>query len=334
MPNMKKNSRNKAPLWLTVSIVLGLFPGFAPGQQLPGTITGAVVDKTGSVIVGADVMLSQENHTTSRETVSNSGGEFSFSNVAPGSFHLSVSAEGFAPQESSGTLKPGETATLPQIILEIAKLTTDIQVAETRTELAEEQVRLEEQQRLLGLVPNYEVSYQPFVPLSVKEKFELAWKTNIDPASFGIVGLVAGVEQWKNYYSGYGQGAQGYAKRYGGAYGAFFGATMISEAVFPSLFKQDPRYFVKGKGSIGYRAAYAIANSVICKGDNGHWQPKISEVLGGLASSGISDLYLPAKDRNGAVDTFEDVGFAVGGRALANLFQEFFSRKLTPKGHH
>jgi hypothetical protein len=179
------------------------------------------------------------------------------------------------------------------------------------------------------------VSYiRPAVPLSPKQKFELAWKTTTDPVSFGITALVAGVEQWQKDYNGYGQGVEGFAKRYGAAYATFFSANMVSGAILPSLLKQDPRYFVKGNGTKLSRASYAIANSVICKGDNGHWQPKFSEVLGGLASSGISDLYLPAKDRNGAADTFENMAIAVGGRAIGNLFQEFVSKKITPKAHH
>ena len=74
---------------------------------------------------------------------------------------------------------------------------------------------------------------------------------------------------------------------------------MLGGAVFPSLFKQDPRYFYKGTGSISSRALYAIANSVICKGDNERWQPNYSAILGGIAAGGISNLYYPASNRSG-----------------------------------
>jgi len=76
---------------------------------------------------------------------------------------------------------------------------------------------------------------------------------------------------------------------------------------------------------------YAIANAVICKGDNGHWQPNYSNILGNLASGGISNLYYPAADRGGADLTFENAGIGVGTNALTNLLQEFLIRKLTPK---
>jgi hypothetical protein len=74
---------------------------------------------------------------------------------------------------------------------------------------------------------------------------------------------------------------------------------MIGSAILPALLKQDPRYFYKGTGTTRSRILYAIANSVMCKGDNGHWQVNYSGILGGAAAGGISNLYYPASDRNG-----------------------------------
>ena len=196
--------------------------------------------------------------------------------------------------------------------------------------MAEDEIRVEEKQRLLGVFPNFYVSYVPnAVPLTAKQKFELAWKTIIDPVSFGIIAGVAGIEQADNAFSGYGQGAQGYAKRYGAAYADFVSGTFIGSAILPSLLKQDPRYFYKGTGSRKSRFLYAVANSVICKGDNGRWQPNYSFIVGDLAAGGISNLYYPAQNRNGAALTFENAAIAVGAGAMGNVIQEFFLRKLT-----
>jgi hypothetical protein len=76
---------------------------------------------------------------------------------------------------------------------------------------------------------------------------------------------------------------------------------------------------------------YAIANSVMCKGDNRRWQANYSSILGSLAAGGISNLYYPPNDRNGAELTFENAAIGIGGTAVSNLFQEFVIRKLTPK---
>jgi len=70
---------------------------------------------------------------------------------------------------------------------------------------------------------------------------------------------------------------------------------------------------------------------VICKGDNGRWQPNYSNILGSVAAGGISNLYYPAQDRNGAGLTFENAAIGIGASAASNLLQEFLIRKLTPK---
>jgi hypothetical protein len=71
--------------------------------------------------------------------------------------------------------------------------------------------------------------------------------------------------------------------------------------------------------------------SVICKGDNRRWQLNYSGILGSLAAGGISNIYYPAQDRDGADLTFENAGIGIASNALSNLLQEFLIRKLTPK---
>lgn len=224
---------------------------------------------------------------------------------------------------------------IPQITLTVAATVTEVRVEPTQTELAEIQIKDEEMQRVFGLVPNFYVSYIPdAAPLTSKQKFTLAWKDTVDPVTFGVTAAVAGIEQATNQYGGYGQGAEGYGKRYGAAYADLVTSTFIGSAVLPSLLKQDPRYFYRGSGSARSRFLYAIANSVICKGDNKRWQANYSNILGNFASAGISNLYYPAKD-TGVGLTFETALIDTGAAAAANVFQEFVSRKLTPNaGNH
>jgi hypothetical protein len=139
------------------------------------------------------------------------------------------------------------------------------------------------------------------------------------------------VEQATDEFSGYGQGAQGYAKRFGASYADTVSSTFIGGAILPSLLKQDPRYFYKGTGSTRSRLLYAIANSVICKGDNRRWQVNYSGILGALASGGLSNLYYPSTDRDGIGLTFENAVIGIGQGAAANILQEFVIKKLTPK---
>lgn len=205
-----------------------------------------------------------------------------------------------------------------------------IDVTPERIELAERQIKEQEQQRLFGVLPNFFVSYLPdAVPLTTRQKFELSWKSRLDPVQFGVVGIVAGVQQARNDYSGFGDGAEGYAKRYAAAYGTVLTRSLVTQVVLPSLFKQDPRYFYKGTGSTSSRIGYAFSRAVIKKGDNGRWQPNYSGILGSLASGALSNLYYPPEDRKGARLTFENAAIGIGGAAVGHLAQEFLFKKLT-----
>lgn len=298
--------------------------------SVSGTITGTVLDATGAVVSGATVSLTRSDRSPASEAITNDNGQFSFSNVPPGAFQLAISLAGFATQTTTGTLRSSDTFIVPTITLPLATVTTRVDVL-PQEELAEQEVKQEEKQRVLGVVPNFYVTYLPdAVPLSTKQKFELAWKSTVDPVSFAITGAVAGIQQANNSFSGYGQGAAGYGKRYAAAYADLASGTFIGSAILPSLFKQDPRYFYKGTGTIRFRLLYALANAVICKGDNRRWQPNYSNILGNIAAGGISNTYYPAQNRNGAALTFESALIGIGATAAANVVQEFVIRKLTP----
>jgi hypothetical protein len=300
-------------------------------ERHAGQVSGRIVDPVGVPVAGARIKLAADGGGPPQEASSGDDGQFSFANVAPGDFHLVISSSGFGTQEFSGNLNSRQSYTVPPIALAIAEVITEVRVVPSTVEVAQEQIKAQEKQRALGFVPNFYVSYVPdAAPLTSRQKFGLAWKTIIDPVNFALIGAVAGVEQQQNDFSGYGQGAQGYAKRYGAAYASDAADTLVGSAILPALLKQDPRYFYKGTGSIKSRVLYAIANSVICKGDNGRWQPNYSAVLGGFAAGGISNLYYPAKDRNGVGLTLENAVLGTVGTAATNLLQEFLIRRLTP----
>lgn len=304
-----------------------------PSYPKSGSLSGTVTDQSGAVVANVRITLAQEGLASKREALSDSNGCFLFLDVAPGPFQITYTASGFATGQTSGVLQPGENYIVPQITLAIPSANVDVEVSLRAEEVAEAEaeVKVEEKQRVLGVIPNFYVTYVPnAAPLTTKLKFQLAWKSTIDPFSFLITGGVAGVEQADNYFSGYGQGAAGYARRYGAAYGDLVSGTFIGGAILPSLLKQDPRYFYKGTGSRKSRFFYAIANAVICKGDNGHWQPSYSAIIGGLAAGGISNLYYPAENRNGASLTFENTLIGIGGSAASNIIQEFIVRRFTP----
>jgi hypothetical protein len=219
-------------------------------------------------------------------------------------------------------------------MLNVASSVTEVQVGLTQQEVAQEQIKIEEKQRVLGIIPNFYVSYVPnAAPLDTKQKFELAGRTIIDPFTLVVVAGTAGVQQAQNHFIGYGQGLQGYGKRFGANYADATVGTLIGGAILPSILKQDPRYFYKGTGTFHSRFLYAISMSFICKGDNGRWQPNYSNIIGNLAAGGISNLYYPSEDRRSAGLTFENAGVGIIGSAAANILQEFIVPRLTPHHH-
>ncbi len=319
-------------LLLAVMPLLAVAQQPAPSPQAAGTINGTVEDQTGAVRVGAKIRLTYQGQRPGGEVLSGENGEFSFIKVAPGPFQLTVTSAGFTTQTFTGVLQPGQTFIVPRFTLAVASANTEVQVgARSQVELAEEQIKQEEKQRVLGFIPNFHVTYIPdAAPLTPKQKFELAWKTAVDPMTFLGVGVLAGFQQAADDFSGYGQGAQGYAKRYGAAYADSFAGSFIGDAILPSLFKQDPRYFYRGTGSTRSRIGYAIANAVICKGDNKKWQPNYSAIIASFATAGLSYSYYPASDRTGAGLVVQNAMIKIGGNAVGAIFQEFVVRKLTP----
>jgi hypothetical protein len=300
-------------------------------SEEPGSISGKIVDQSGANIVGAVVDLGCDKPST-RETSSDEDGLFVFSRVVPGPFCLTISFPGLVSQQSSGTLQSGQAYVTPVIVMVIPTQVTEVHVGLAPEELATEQIKEEEKQRVFGIIPNFYVTYSSDpAPLSAKYKFELAWKSATDPITLAGVGVLAGIDQAGDRWHDYGQGAEGYGKRFGASYANVFSSTFIGGAIMPTILKQDPRYFYKGTGSKRSRILRAIGSSVICKGDNGHWQPNYSNVIGSFGGAGLEALYIPARDRRGS-------GFVVSGAlvrlaetSLAGVLQEFVLPKLTPK---
>jgi carboxypeptidase family protein len=300
-------------------------------QQQAGSINGKVVDQSGVKIAGAVVKLTREGQSSSLEVTSDDDGLFAFSNVPPGPFQLTISSPDLVSQDFSGTLQSGEAYVTPLIMLVISTQVTEVHVTITREELAEVEIKEQEKQRVFGFIPNFYVTYEPNpTPLAAKQKFELAWKSASDPITLLGVGFLAGLYQAGDRWSAYGQGAEGYAKRYGASYANVFSATFIGGAIMPSILKQDPRYFYRGSGSKRSRILYAVANSVICKGDNGRWQPNYSNVIGSFAGAGLQVLYIPANDRRGSGFVVSAAFLRLGETSLAGVLQEFLFSKLTP----
>jgi len=300
---------------------------------LSGTVSGTVTDIGGALVPGAQIKLLQKGHPEPRLTTSDSGGNFTFAGVEPGSYTVEIIAPGLESFLSPAiNLRPGEKYELPAIGLPVATANTSVDVFATSTEVAEQELKAETQQRVLGVIPNFYTSFLwNAAPLNTRQKFKLSFRATTDPAVFVTTALVAGIEQANNTFPEYGDDAEAYGKRYGAAFGdAFIGRTLGS-AVFPSIFRQDPRYFYMGPAnSMPKRIKHALLAGLIARGDNGKWQPNYSHVLGNASAGAISTLYHP--DTNGAGDlAFRNALIGIAGGGFQALIREFVWPHITTK---
>jgi len=306
----------------------------ASDPQPAGSLSGSVVGPRGGPVIEALVTLARHSQTVQQVRTADNG-QFSFANVAPGTYWLTVSASGFESQSVSIVMQAGQTYTAPRISLALAPLVTSIKVTPPQAEVAQYQLQHEEKQLVLGFIPNYLVTYYPHTaPLSARQKFQLTFKTVFNPFTLGLTTAFVAGEQATGMYSGYGTEEKSFTKRFGAAYATLGVGAFMGDALLPSILKQDPRFYYKGSGSVPSRLLYAITRSMICKGDNGHWEPDYSAVLGHFAAGGVANLYLPQQNRNALGVTLENGLIGIGFDAIANVLQEFVIPKLTPALSH
>jgi len=301
-------------------------------QSLPTAISGTVLDPTGNTIAGAAVVLQGPGSRDRYTTLSNDNGFFEFHGLKSGiPYRVTVRAKGFADWTSSAVvLEGGQYKLLTGCKLRLQDVETTVNVGYSSVEVATEQVKAAEKQRVLGIAPNfYAVYYRNPEPLTAKLKFELALKTAVDPVTIFGVALVAGFDQAGNTPD-YQQGAKGYGQRLGAVAANGSADILIGGAILPTLLHQDPRYFYKGTGTPKSRILYALTRPFVCKGDNGTWQPNYSSMGGDLAAAALENAYYPQSNR-GAGLVFGHFALGTAERAVSSLAQEFLLRKLTPK---
>jgi len=302
-----------------------------PVAAQPGTahITGTVTDGNGDTLSDATVVLQGPGAEDSRKLQSNDNGFFDFDQLAPGTYHVTVSAPDFTHWNSPEvTLNAGQYMILADCTLRVASVETTVNVAYRPEEIATEQVEVEETQRVLGIIPNFYVVYDPNpAPLTTKLKYHLALKTSTDIFTVLGVGTFAAINQAGDTPN-YPQGWAGYGERFGAAAADGVSDIMIGGAILPSLLHQDPRYFYQGTGSTKSRVFHAISSPFLCHGDNGRLQPNYSSIGGDLGSSALSNLYYPASDRGTGL-VFQNFAITTGERMLSSLVQEFVLSKLT-----
>ena len=321
-------SLSSALLVCTVTAVL------AAAQQPPapvpqnGAILGTVFDVNGGVVPGADIVLDGPAPADHQTAVSSENGFFEFKNVqAQTPYHVTVSAPHFANWTSQPiVLVPGQFFTISNITLHLSMVQVTVS-AETPEQIATQQIKTEEKQRILGgVIPNFYVTYdQHPAPLTTKLKFQLAYRALMDPATIGGFMINAGIYQAVDYpqYSG---GVKGYGQRLGATFAGGYTKIMIGDAILPSVLHQDPRYYYQGTGTTRSRLLHAISSPFITSGDNGRREINYSDIGGDLASGAIANSYYPESER-GVGLVLRSALIGASGRAANGVLQEFVFHK-------
>lgn len=191
---------------------------------------------------------------------------------------------------------------------------------------SEKEIQKQEQsQRILGVVPQFGMtSRQNAPPLTTGQKFHLFLKGSFDPFEYAAAGFQAGLGQATNEFPGYGQGAAGYGKRYGASLADQVSSSFFANFFYPTLLKQDPRYFRLGEGSVKHRIFYSLAQEFVCHTDKGGRAFNWSNVLGAFTSGAISNAYYPSTDR-GAGLTVSRSAVALAYGSAGGLIDEFWT---------
>lgn len=150
----------------------------------------------------------------------------------------------------------------------------------------------------LALFPNFRSvsvdAKQP--PLSPGNKFKLMFQDSFDYSSFIYLGILAGVGQAQNSYPEFHQGAAGYGRYYWHSFADNLGGNLMTEAVVPTLTREDPRYSTLGRGGFVRRTGYSISRLFVTRTDGNGRSPNISEIVGNGAAAGIANLYYPSQE--------------------------------------
>ena len=331
---------NLANLFLLIALSGGLIlvvptsaQSIAPLDTKAGNILGTVVDSNNDTIPNATVVL-EKPVGDPLTVITKDDGSFAFHDVTPGiGYQITVAAQGFSDWSSPVTVKPGEDKTIADVTLHILAVHRAVTVTYSSKEVAAQQLKAEEHQRVLGFIPNIYVTYEPHPePLTAQMKFHLAYKGLTHPTFFAFEGLWAGVEQ-AAHTPDYRQGAEGYGLRFGANLASGASEALFGNAILPSLLHQDPRYFYRGSGTKGSRAWHAMIAPFVCQGDNGKSQPNYSQWGGSLISASLSNTYYPSSDR-GAGLVFRNFGTNMGLHVVLGLAQEFLFSKFTSRGTH
>lgn len=159
--------------------------------------------------------------------------------------------------------------------------------------------------------------------LSTLGKLDLFRQNTLEPVTFVGAGLNSAIDQAQNSDPSFGQGMAGYGKRYGAALADSASSDFFHTFLFPSLFRQDPRYYRRLEGNRGERLGHALSHTFIARGDSGRNMFNFSEWLGTASSTALANTYHPGNAR-GIAPAASRMGISLGTDMGLDVMREFW----------
>src|SRR6266404_2849658 len=190
-------------LFATLIISLLAFVPAAVAQITSGTITGVVTDTSGAVVAGANVTITSTQTGAVRTATTSAEGAFSFPELSPGIYNITVSKQGFKKVEQKGVEAHVSDLTNVTIKMPVGGMVETVEVQATA-------VQVETQTGVVGnLVTGQQVRELPlngrnFVQLTTMMP-GVAVAENFDPKNKGLLagvdisfsGAPANANQWR-----------------------------------------------------------------------------------------------------------------------------------------
>jgi hypothetical protein len=190
--------------------------------------------------------------------------------------------------------------------------------------------------RLFGVIPNYRAAetLATYKPLTTAEKYHIAFEDSFDwPNFFLLAGYAAQAQVAAGGFHHNG-GLKGFGEYYARGVSDQIIGSYITDAILPSLLRDDPRYFRLGTGTFWRRTYYAASRIFVTRRDNGKSRFNITEIAGNIGVDAITTWYYP--DSQSASEGLERFGMQLGNDVISNILTEFWpdiKHRLRPLQH-
>jgi hypothetical protein len=168
-------------------------------------------------------------------------------------------------------------------------------------------------------------SLNEWQPLTTRQKFDVFLHSTYSPRTFANVAIDEAADRARGHHLNqeYETGIRGVGQRYGVNLATAETDVFFQRFLFPTLLKQDPRYFRNPDLPFPQRALYAMSRVLITRTDSGAPAFNSSRILGLAASRAVADLYVPG-ERQGMHPIAGCVSFTLLRDAGMNLVHEFW----------